>query len=494
MTARFQVRPALVLMAAFLASTPSLPADDWLMFGRDKTRNAVSPEKNLPLEWDIRTGRNIKWKVPIGSRCFSTPVVANGLVWIGSNNDKPKDKNFTGPAGVLLCFRESDGGFLYQHVSPHGVDSPRVWSSLGYSCSLMSEQDRLWFVSTRAETICLEAGPIQRGEGQPREIWKVDLRDEFGIFPTTSVMGGGQMCSIGASHGDLIYVITSNGKDWTRSNLPAPLAPGLVCLNKTTGKLVWEDNSPGTNIIFGEWGNPLVIEIEGRTQVIVPQGDGWVRSFDAASGKLIWKFDINPKSTRRQDANYFMSAPVYYKGRIYLAGGRDIEAGVGPGRLCCLDPTRTGDISLELEDGPGKGKANPNSGAVWHFDELGRTMSTVVIDKDLVVAPDFSGAVYCLDARTGGKYWKHEMGVRIVGSSPLIVDGKIYIGEQDGILSVLALTKEKTLLGKYDVGPYLYSSAIFANGVLYIASGGFLYAIQNGHSAPPSTPNPPAKQ
>jgi hypothetical protein len=76
------------------------------MFGRDQTRNAVSPETNPPISWNIKTGQNIKWKAEIGGFTFATPVVANGLVWIGTNNENPRDPTVKERAGVLMCFRE----------------------------------------------------------------------------------------------------------------------------------------------------------------------------------------------------------------------------------------------------------------------------------------------------------------------------------------------------------------------------------------------------
>src|SRR5262245_38744119 len=82
-------------------------ADDWPMFGRDKTRNAVSPEKNPPTEWQIKGAakrivdnkvvethaedRNVKWSARLGSITTASPVVAGGLVWIGTNNEHPRD-------------------------------------------------------------------------------------------------------------------------------------------------------------------------------------------------------------------------------------------------------------------------------------------------------------------------------------------------------------------------------------------------------------------
>jgi outer membrane protein assembly factor BamB len=167
-----------------------------------------------------------------------------------------------------------------------------------------------------------------------------------------------------------------------------------------------------------------------------------------------------------------------------VATGTYIEYGELPGRLCCLDPSRTGDISLELDDGSGKGRPNPRSGAIWHFDGIKRTMSLIAIQNGLLIAPDFAGYVHCLDAATGRTNWIHDMKAHILGS-PLIVDGKIYVGDEDGNMSVFALSKVKSLLFTQNFEAPIASAPIFANGVLYLAAGGTLYAIQQGASSPP---------
>src|SRR5437867_8849495 len=110
--------------------------------------------------------------------------------------------------------------------------------------------------------------------------------------------------------------------------MPAPDAPSLICFDKRTGKVRWTDQSPGTNILLGQWASPLIAKIKGRAQVITPQGDGWVRSFDAETGKLIWKFDINPKSAQWPvSRNAFMATPVFYANRIYIGSGQERESG-----------------------------------------------------------------------------------------------------------------------------------------------------------------------
>ena len=493
MISRFPNFSALALAVCLAIPRGTLFGEDWPMLGRDRTRNSVSPEKNPPLDWDVKTGRNIKWRSELGIVCLSAPVVANGLVWIGTNNGHPRDAKCTGEAGVLMCFRESDGKFLYQHVAPVQKGPTYIWAFGGIASSPLVEGNRMWLTNTLAEILCFDIGPLQQGSGAPRELWKLDQIKTLGIYPARGMMGGGPLCSIGASYGDLIYVITANGIGWGSDSkiIRSPDAPDLLCLNKNTGTVVWHDNSPGENIIRGEYGNPVVIEVNGHAQVIAPQGDGWLRSFDALTGELIWKFDINPKSADRRwggSADYFMSAPVLYGGKLYIGSGQYVEHGEGPGRLCCIDPTRRGDISLELDDGPGKGKPNPNSGEVWHFDDIGRMLCGVAIHDGLVIAAGFSGFVFCLDAKTGRQYWKHDT-TSMLRETPLIVDGKVYVADDDGFIRIFGLSSDKRVFAEIEMGDPIWGSApVFANGVLYVTAGWFLYAIQEGQSTPPPPP------
>src|SRR5262245_38517325 len=96
----------LSVLSGLICVTSGGRAEDWPMPGRDKTRNPVSPERNAPIEWDAKTGRNIKWKAELGSVTVSEPIVSDGLVWIGTNNDPPRDPTLKGPGGVLACLRE----------------------------------------------------------------------------------------------------------------------------------------------------------------------------------------------------------------------------------------------------------------------------------------------------------------------------------------------------------------------------------------------------
>ena len=489
---------ALHLTALFLPFVV-MQADDWPMLGRDFTRNPVSPEKNPPLEWDIKTGRNIKWRASLGYNVFADPIVAGGLVWAGTGNENPADPAVVGEAAVLKCFRETDGQLLYQYVASSKRGLPYPLLSLGWSSSPLAEGPHLWFTTVHGEVHCLEVEPLRQGERMPRRVWRTDMVEKFNVFPQYRSMSGGKTCSIAASYRNLIYVITGNGvagwidNQWS-DKVRSPEAPSLICFDKRTGEAVWKDNSPGTNILFSQWGSPLVVEIGGRGQVIAPQGDGWVRSFDALSGELLWKLDMNPKAvTKRYERNQFLTAPVYYQNHIFIGAGLDMEAGDGPGALVCIDPAGRGDRSLEIDDGPGKGKPNPNSGVVWHFDQLGRTTSLVAIHNGLVIAAGFDGYLHCLDAATGQPYWRHDMKARVFGS-PLIVDGKVYVADEDGSVRILELSKTKKLFFEHDMKSFMASSPIFANGVLYLATSQFLYAIEQGRFTPPPPDAPSLKK
>src|SRR5262249_12143693 len=131
-----------------------------------------------------------------------------------------------------------------------------------------------------------------------------------------------------AAYKDYLYVPTGNGRDADNRTVPAPDAPSLVCVRKDTGKVIWTDNSPGKDMMPGHYASPLVVEVGGRGQVIHPQADGWVRSFDAESGKLLWAFDTNRKNVPRDfqevgkegRSRYAVFAPpVYAGGRVYFA-------------------------------------------------------------------------------------------------------------------------------------------------------------------------------
>jgi outer membrane protein assembly factor BamB len=88
--------------------------------------------------------------------------------------------------------------------------------------------------------------------------------------------------------------------------------------------------------------------------------------------------------------------------------------------------------------------------------------------------------VHCLDAETGKLHWTHDMYSTCWLGPPLIVDGKVYICDEDGDVTIFKLAKEKTILAEMNMRSAMYTAPIVANGVLYIANKTALFAIAKG--------------
>lgn len=508
---------------------------DWPQWGATPARNPVAQGQGIPIAWNVgqfeqktskwlgSDDKKILWVARLGSQTYGSPVIADGKVFCATNNGAGHLARYPAKVdlGCLLCFAQADGKFLWQYsaeklVSTRSVDYP----DQGICGSPLVEGKRAWVVTNRGEVVCLDTegfadgknnGPVTDervvGPGEADVIWRFNMMKELGVVQR-------YMCSCSVTAvGDLLLVCTSNGVD-TEDQLVAPEAPSFIALDKGTGKLVWADRSPGRNILEGQWSSPAFGVLGGVPQAIFAGGDGWLYSFHLApapDGKpeLLWKFDCNPKEAIWKSGgsgtrNYIIATPVIHEGRVYLGTGQDPEAGEGPGDLWCVDPSRRGDVSAEVViDRAGQPvpprriqavnkqsgeqvRPNANSACVWHYHGQGqgedfqksmhRTLGAVAVDKGLVVAADFAGLVHCLDAQTGKALWTYDM-MSAVWGTPLIVDGKIYLGNEDGDMVVFELGRTAKVLGKNNMGNSVYGMAVVVDNILYVATRAHLFAI-----------------
>src|SRR5262245_9819704 len=105
-----------LLALSLFVSSPG--AGQVVMFGGGPSRNMVSDEKGLPTKWNPATGENVKWVVPLGSQSYGGPIVADGKVFVGTNNGGQRNPKLTGDRGVLIAFNAADGRFLWQATYP----------------------------------------------------------------------------------------------------------------------------------------------------------------------------------------------------------------------------------------------------------------------------------------------------------------------------------------------------------------------------------------
>lgn len=498
---------------------PTAFAEDWPAWGgKDPGRNMYSPAKNTPSsfdpgklkqgteEIDMGTTKNVRWVAKLGSQSYGNPVVADGKIYVGTNNETPRDKKHQGDRSILLCLDEKTGELIWQLVVPK-LASGKVndWENLGLFSSPIVEGNRLYLVTSRCEILCLDTEGLKNGNdgdfkdegqyivgpGKPKVevsptdadiIWRYDMMDELGVFPHNA-----SNCSM-ITDGDLLYACTSNGQDWTHVNIPSPNSPSFIALNKKTGKLVAEDSAGiGPRIMHGEWGSPSKGVVNGQTLIFFGAGDGWCYAFGSKPVKkddvdvlpVVWKFDGNPPEYKVKDAAHkypaaegpseYIATPVFYKNRVYVATGQDPEHGEGVGRLACIDATKTGDIS--------------KTGLIWDYKGIHRTISTVSIDPatGLLFVGDFSGFVHCLDAETGKVNWVYDMKAHMWGST-FLADGKVYVGDEDGDFVILPAKKDfdpkkQKPLFEVNLGAPMLSTPVTANGVFYVMSQTHLYAV-----------------
>jgi outer membrane protein assembly factor BamB len=502
------------------------------------------------------------------------------------------------------------GTELPEQVDVRTVKPQEVWS-INAEVDGVSQQFQLQIEGENLVAYKLIATTDKR---EADVVWKFDMMKELGVSQHNMAT-----CCITA-WGNRLFICTSNGVDEGHSRIPAPNAPSFIAMDKHTGRVLWTDNSPGKNILHGQWSAPAVAELGGVPQVIFAGGDGWLYSFRADRWKkgkpeLLWKFDVNPKDSKwilggRGTRNNIIAIPVIYDGLVYLPVGQDPEHGEGDGHLWCIDPTRRGDVSAELVvdahgnilphfrnqataewgrifdlgervwDGldagtvsprlrshfakagfelppdvvvegrgmqwllsatinghtkrfrmrattrtpPGgvqhdftvdletnaRAVANPNSAVVWHYgksdgngdgeidfeEQFHRSLGSVAIKNDLLFVCDGAGLVHCLNAKTGRLHWTCDL-LAACWVSPLIVDDKVFIGDEDGDVAIFQLSSDitksvkKTTVTRRDGSQSwlyeaalelnmlssIYSTPIVANDVLYIATKSHLFAI-----------------
>ena len=145
-----------------------------------------------------------------------------------------------------------------------------------------------------------------------------------------------------------------------------------------------------------------------------------------------------------------------------MTTGQDPSHGRGLGMLTCIDATKTGDVTATAK--------------VWSY-KIGRSLSTPsIVDGLLYVADTFEGA-YCFDADSGKLHWFEPMTSEIWGST-LVADGKIYLGTKKGLV-VMKAGKEKPTPTIIPLGTPAYATPVVANGVLYVTSQRYLWAVMH---------------
>ena len=527
-----------VLALLLVAST--VLAADWSMWGGTLRRNMVSEERDLPTRFgvsrDPTTGEvlteGIRWFVRLGTQSFGNPVIADGRIFLGTNDAAAHNPWRGGDRGVLQCYREADGEFLWQLAVPK-IPRTTLFNGdrrqVGICSSPCVDGKRLYVVTNRCEVLCLDTMGLSDGNDGPFQdesefvtqphryevhcgahgpeilydpspplplspgdadiMWRFDMISGVHSWPQDAANGSPLV------YGDLLYVSTSNGicADRKKRHALYPDAPSVIALNKYTGRLVGIDRAGiGKRTWHGQWSSPALAIVHGAPLIVYGGGDGWCYAFGArpVGGKagrpgvlpLVWRFDCNPRElrcpdgvpirykTRGKGPSEIIATPVVYRGKVYVAVGQDPEHGPGRGCLSCIDASQRGNIS--------------KTGKVWSYLGLGRSTSTVAIHDGRLYAVDLSGSLHCLDAETGRLLWRFNTKERTWGS-PLVADGHVFLATTRGSVWIFADSPKRILVNHITgLGP-IYSTPVAANKALYVMSARHLFVVarHSGKSA-----------
>jgi outer membrane protein assembly factor BamB len=322
-------------------------------------------------EGGVRPNNELKWSFTTAPfpNVLSSPAVANGVVYVGSNDYK------------VYALDATDGTKLWEFAAGGRVDSsPAVANGVVYFGS--------W---TDGKVYALDA---QTGT----KLW--EFTTGGGVYSSPAVANGvvyigstdGKVYALDANTGAKVWEFTT-GNDITSS--PA-VANGIVyigsfdhklyALNAQTGDKLWEFTTG--NVVYS---SPAV----ANGIVYVGSVDNKVYALDAQTGAKVWEFTTGL---------YVYSSPAVANGVVYV-GSLD-------GKVYALD-AQTG-------------------AKLWEFTTEGWIYSSPAVANGVVYVGSVDNKVYALDAQTGDKLWEFTTGGWIYFSSPAVANGVVYVGSNDG--------------------------------------------------------------
>jgi outer membrane protein assembly factor BamB len=405
----------LALAGAVLAGTP-LHAEDWPEF-RGPTAQGVSQTDNLPTQWSAT--KNVAWKRQIPGLGWSSPVIAAGKIYLttAAPVDNSKDLSLR-----VLCLDAGDGKVLWnvEVFRPDNKKSPQIHSKNSHaSPTPIVTPDRLYVHFGHEGTACLDlTGKV---------LWR--YRDPY---PPVHGAGGSPVLVDG-------FLVFST--DGLRERV-------VVALKADTGKVAWKTPRPGKPVKHFSFSTPLVIEVNGKKQIVSPSSDV-VCAYDPATGKEIWHANYAGYSV--------IPRPVFGHGLVYVVTGYD-----APGMIA-VRPDGTGDVT--------------DTHVKWSLtNNAPHTPSVLLAGDELYMVSD-RGIASCLDAKTGEVHWSKRLPGKGYSASPILAGGKVYFLSEDGVGTVIKAGKAFEQVANNPLGEKTLASYAVADGALFIRSARHLWKI-----------------
>ena len=396
-------------------------AENWPNW-RGPTRDGISAETNLPVEWD--TEQNIAWKRAMPAWSGSTPVIWNELIFINVAVD---DDNLE-----FWCLDRNTGET--QWARPLSDGNRRLRKQNMSSPSPVTDGERVWVMTG--------TGIIKAFEFEGDELWTRNIPESYGAFGLNWGYASSPLL-----HGHALYVQVLHGM---RTDDPSY----VLRLNAETGETVWRVERPTEAVRESpdSYTTPALLEYDGTTEIVITGGDA-VTGHALDTGRELWRADgLNPTRNR---SYRIIASPVVHDGLIYA------PTRVKP--LLALRPGGRGDVL--------------DTNVVWATDN-GPDVPTPVTDGELFYVVNDSGIVFVSDAKTGDPvYGPVRIQTGTYSASPVLADGKIYITNEGGMTTVFKTGPTFEVLAENDFDDYCLSSPAISDGQIFIRTTGHLYAI-----------------
>ena len=385
-------------------------AQDWPEF-RGPQGQGHSDQRGLPAEWS--ESHNIQWKTTVPGLGWSSPVIADGRVWVTTAADDDD-----GGSLRLVAFDASSGQETLNVEVFHTSDvrSPNPKNSLA-SPSPIVDGDRVYVHFGAYGTAAVST------DGEV--VWSRQF-----TYETQHGYGGSPVL-----YGDLL-ILSCDGFD----------TAFVVALDTTTGETRWkvERERP----VSQAYSTPLVIRVGDQDQ-LVSVGAFRTTAHDPETGAELWR-------VRYKDGFSNVPRPIYGHGLVYITTGFQTPS------MLAVRADGSGDVTT--------------THVAWRLRRgAPLTPSPLLVGDELYVVNDH-GIVTCVDAITGDTHWQERIGGNY-SASPVFADGRIYFQSEDGKTTVLAPGTEFSPLATNQLdGPTLASMAV-AGGSLFLRTSTHLYRI-----------------
>jgi outer membrane protein assembly factor BamB len=435
---------SLVCVILFCWCLPCRAETTWPEF-RGPGGQGISTERNLPLTWSET--ENIRWKTPLPGTGWSSPVVADGKIWLTTATvveatDEERAAKVAGAqlADQMIAARtvtlwaieiDLDSGSVLRSIQLIEVDDPKPIHSLNSYASPTPILETGQGVDSRLYCHFGDYGTVCLDTNSSKKLWGKRMALDHRVGPGSSPVLWEDLLIIPCDGADMQYV---------------------VALNKGTGEEVWRTARPPIEQTDGEfrksYSTPLVIAVNGDEQVVIP-GSQWCIAYEPRTGKEIWRvnhgrgFSLVPR-------------PVFDGHLVFFCTGYMGD------RLLAIRPDGMGDVT--------------QTHIAWEKSKQVPTMpSPLVVDNRIYTVND-GGIAICFDATSGEEKWRERVRGRY-SSSPLYAEGHIYVCSHEGRTTIFAASDEFEQLAENRLDGQLMASPVAVDGTLLLRTGSDLYRV-----------------